>query len=930
MKTTILKTMLIGTLFLSFVACGGGGSGGGVDLDGDGYSIGSGDCDDSDASIHRGAVDICGDGIDQNCDGGDLLCVNEEPEEIVPLDENVRPFEKRRFVALSRLVEFVQIGSAYNGDDENNLFVIDPLEFNFNEDGTRSTSGGDDVMAAFDHKSLGKDFRKVAAKGMMDDDIQEEVAIVSWGPTGFGMLVILDPSGEPDATVFGRYNVDLPLAIDGHEGLAYEYDIATGDVDGDGYDEVLIAGSIPAENKGWLWIVDDNTQDNDLVFDKMCKGVFDDENDRFELDNLKIAAGNFDEDWGDEIVIALAAKTRLGEEWDSHAQVYYRLLDDASEDFIKFKSDKVQRRYPSEIIYYKEYFNVAAGDMDKDGRDEIAFVMHMGDEDFYYVEVIDDAVGEDGETGAAEDDTGDAHAVLRSEYGSIDPWEHHDARFFGMFDIDGDRALELFVGGQILDDLKPAPGKHPFKPISDYKGGKLDIDICFGSARDISFGDVNGDWMEDITILYWDSTIETIGFEKITDPENENQTKFVWRGGRGCYDYEETVLTIDERGLNETAAPNAIILSVNVDNDSLVVEYDADDPEAEPIEIEEAHTTYYSRNQIIAVLATPPAIAGLNSEDTTTSYSQFSSQGYSAGATVSWRSGILFGTDHSISAGLFASTEIGKIETELELSVEVTASASTSVESTRTITYTTGELRDSVIFSTTPYDRYQYTIRSHPDPKVVDTGLTVDIPQKPEILHWSKDYYNSHCGDQLPIGDEILQHTPGDISSYPDWDDVVDIMDKTGDPTPSTIPLIDDGMWMLLGLTRSLGVDGPTRVSETGSTSCEVELINAQDIEAGVELSIDVMAKACTVGICGGRTGGLSIGATFGATWTKGVTFESSVSAIPAVPDGYECYSGDCWAEHQYGWGMFQYVQTLKDIDNKTVHDFIVVNYWVE
>jgi arylsulfatase A-like enzyme len=52
-----------------------------TDHDGDGFSarFGGGDCDDHDATIFPGAEDVPGDGIDQNCEGGDAKAAGEAP-----------------------------------------------------------------------------------------------------------------------------------------------------------------------------------------------------------------------------------------------------------------------------------------------------------------------------------------------------------------------------------------------------------------------------------------------------------------------------------------------------------------------------------------------------------------------------------------------------------------------------------------------------------------------------------------------------------------------------------------------------------------------------------------------------------------------------------------------------------------------------------
>jgi len=115
-----------------------------LDVDGDGYTTdGSGlglDCDDDNVNIHPGAEEIPNDGIDQDCDGSDLVIIEDEDDDSLPittdLDDNAgggNAWNTRPTFGLSHETRediIVENGFSFNGES---FAVVDNHHTPFDE-----------------------------------------------------------------------------------------------------------------------------------------------------------------------------------------------------------------------------------------------------------------------------------------------------------------------------------------------------------------------------------------------------------------------------------------------------------------------------------------------------------------------------------------------------------------------------------------------------------------------------------------------------------------------------------------------------------------------------------------------------------------------------------------------------------------------------
>ena len=380
----------------------------------------------------------------------------------------------------------------------------------------------------------------------------------------------------------------------------------------------------------------------------------------------------------------------------------------------------------------------------------------------------------------------------------------------------------------------------------------------------IAAGDVTGDGRENLAVYtQWQpdlhiwglSAIESVGFAELSTVEVSSR-------------------------FNTQGRPEPIVLPINVDTDSPALKYSDGE-----------YQLVFTEPLVVAALAAAPCAEGIgqNLGECFTTFGQGETNTVDASLTVTVKAGIHTGLEvqgSPLTAGIG-----GSLRKSITATASASAGAAYTVEKSRT--FTTGSLEDGVVFTTIPYDRYTYSVLSHPDPDLVGTTVIVSLPREPIILKVDREFYNANVIESsIQIDDRIFDHTVGDISSYPD----------TGRKNS------------LLGQYGGLE-NGPISVGQGGGSS-GLEIAVSTEVSLGGSLGIEYEKEVEVTG--GGGLAGYTVG--YGAEASLTVTSGSQTTYSVEVGD----LDGDNFAEHQYSYGIFTYVQELGG------QEFEVINIWVE
>lgn len=681
--------------------------------------------------------------------------------------------------------------------------------------------------------------RRDATAGDTDGDGRDELVTVYMRDQEVVLRVFDDASGD-----FAETESVIALAPD-----VLDLRAATGDVNGDGLDEVLVALSYTG--RGELLVAGDAggrfalLQGGMQTIDGTLTGAF---------IHMEIVTGNLDYDTAAEMVLVFNEI-----DYNSNTGLaQYFVYDDVTAGFGVLNSGLVQGVVQG--VQSAMIANAALGDIDGDGLDEVVLAgltnrVTSCDTNGHLLIALDDANSRFANIGTYYAD------VFMRGCPSFSAWR---LRYLHVntFDVDGDFVDEISVNQFVFDDWKnEAPFTLKYEiPVEDNLIRVNDFGWWDRSTSDFAVGDFTGDGRDNLLIYM----------------QNRN-TVDVW--GLGTDNVWQRLNGIPVNFYNAQNPIVPVLVPLNVDEDSPVMTY-----------VEADYQLVFTEPIMIAALAAAPCGQGQNSENCVTAFGSQTSSSLEAEASITITSSASVGVQ--VDGGFITQSEF---EMRGTVSTSLTATLGAAISRTDTITFTTGPVEDTVIFTSVPVDRYTYRVVSHPDPLMLNAVVTVNLPRDPVTIMVERSFFNANVAPgAIQIDERIFQHTVGDPRSYPTRGEKQQL------------------------LQQYRGFESALQNIGQGSGTRMVEIAIGRELSAGASLGFgfetEVSATAGTV--LAGYSVGTEVTASLRIAYGTATIYSGTVSNIDA----------ENFASNAYSFGLFSYVYT----DPISGEQFQVLNYWVE
>lgn len=398
-------------------------------------------------------------------------------------------------------------------------------------------------------------------------------------------------------------------------------------------------------------------------------------------------------------------------------------------------------------------------------------------------------------------------------------------------------------------------------------------------------------------------------------------------------------------GVKTTDASGGTLIGSNV-NPMLVV-LDADGLNEGDVQTLQFlnHRMEFSEPLILAAVAAPPCKfdAGQNTDSCTSSWGTAEVSGTEAEKEITVKAGIAGGYEWEAQSGggigVVGSIKVMGIAAKLTLSEELGFHDSESYEVTRSVSFETGPMENSVVFASIPYDFYTYEVIASnyvttDDPGEVRELQRLGLPRNPIIRMAEVGYYNAHTTDTaVKIDAAIFQHAVGRLDSYPtpfERDEILDVRRTQLDDIRLSCP----GCWQVDPDAPVASGNNPNRQFDplTALPGLMSEVVGVGQGSGSTQVAIDFgrsnsfgnsLTKSAELDVefnFGGVVAGFAVGG--GLSHSTTISRGQSTSYVGTVGS----IDAEHFADEQYRFGMFTYLQG----DPTSGQEFEVINFWVE